>query len=94
VHGVSHGAGTQQDTVVEQAGRKYTRGKLPRSEERSAQLISSKGPLLPCCIADSSVSTWGRRNYLEQRTGQGEHDGCNTDRCTYLLYSTVQLNNP
>jgi len=55
VHGVSHGAGTQQDTVVEQAGRKYTRGKLQRSEERSAQLISSKGPLLPCCIADSSV---------------------------------------
>jgi len=30
VHGVSHGAGTQQDTVVEQAGRKYTRGKLQR----------------------------------------------------------------
>ena len=30
VHAVSHGAGTQQDTVVEQAGRKYTRGKLQR----------------------------------------------------------------
>jgi len=50
VHGVSHGAGTQQDTVVEQAGRKYTRGKLQRSEERSAQLISSKGPLLAAAV--------------------------------------------
>ena len=53
--------------------------------------LSSYQARVPCCRAASRivVCTWGRRNYLEQRTGQGEHDGC-----TYLLYSTVQLNNP